>query len=114
LRSLQDIFRGALIQDQREVRISIRDLNPGTTSFTFPDSYVALSKNEKPYHGRVFLLHELESFVAEYSLPVDDDSGTYDRYWEGDFEKYIEFQIWEDEVVQPFIDRYRVSRFSEV
>ena len=103
-----------LIQGQSEIRIPIRDLNPATTSFTFPDSYVALSKNEKPYHGRVFLRHELESFVAEYGLPVDDDSRNYDRYWEGDFEKYIEFQIWEDDIVQPFIDHYHVSHFSEV
>ena len=39
-------------------------------------------------------------------MPVDDESFNYQRYWEGDFEKYIEFQIWEDSIVKPFIDRY--------
>ena len=95
-----------LIRDQHEVRIPILNLNPATTSFTFPDSYVALSKNEKPYYGKVFLLHELESFIAKYGLPVDDNSRNYQCYWEGDFEKYIEVQIWEDDIVQPFIDHY--------
>ncbi|MCG8362631.1 MAG: hypothetical protein MJA27_04755 [Pseudanabaenales cyanobacterium] len=95
-----------LVKEHLEVRIQICDLNPATTSFTFPDSYIALSNNKKPYHGKIFLLHELESFIEEYGIPCDDDSHNYERYWEGDFEKYIEFQIWEDSIVEPFIDRY--------
>ena len=94
------------MKDHLEVRIQIRDLDPATTSFTFPDSYVALSNNKKPYHGKVFLLHELENFIEEYGIPDNDASFNYERYWEGDFEKYIEVQIWEDNIVKPFIDRY--------
>lgn len=102
----ESIWFKNLIKEQSEVRIQLCDLNPATTSFTFPDSYVALSRNEKPFHGKVFLLHELEGFIEKYGMPVDDDSLNYQRYWEGDFEKYIEFQIWEDSIVKPFIDRY--------
>ncbi|MEM9092580.1 MAG: hypothetical protein AAGC93_28095 [Cyanobacteria bacterium P01_F01_bin.53] len=87
-----------LIRDHLEVRIPICDLNPATTSFTFPDSYIALSNNNKPYHGKIFLLHELESFIAEYGMPCDDTSRNYEHYWKGDFEKYIEFQIWENSI----------------
>ena len=95
-----------LNKEHLEARIQICDLNPATTSFTFPDSYVSLSSNQKPYHGKVFLLHELETFIEEYGMPCDDNSLNYERYWEGDFEKYIEFQIWEDSIVAPLIDRY--------
>ncbi|MFG6094801.1 hypothetical protein SPB21_06105 [Leptothoe sp. ISB3NOV94-8A] len=95
-----------LAKEHLEVSIPICDLNPETTSFTFPDSYVALSDNKKPYHGKVFLLHELNSLISEYGMPCDDDYHNYERYWEGDFEKYIEFQIWENNIVEPFIDRY--------
>ena len=95
-----------LVKDHLEVRIQIRDLDPATTSFTFPDSYVALSNNKKPYHGKVFLLHELKNFIEEYGIPDNDASFNYERYWEGDFEKYIEVQIWEDNIVKPCIDRY--------
>ena len=95
-----------LIQNQCEIRIPLGNLNPATTSFTFPDSYVALSSNTKPYHGKVFLLHELEYVIDNYGLPNDDTSLNYQKYWEGDFEKYIEFQIWEDDLIKPFIARY--------
>ena len=96
-----------LNENQSEIRILLKDLNPATASFTFPDSYVSLSSKTEPYHGKVFLLDELESFVAEYGLPNDDTSLNYERYWLGSFEKYLEVQIWEDEIVQPFIDRFR-------
>lgn len=102
----ESIWFKNLIKEQKEVRIKLCDLNPATTSFTFPDSYVALSRNEKPFHGKVFLLHELENFIIEYGMPVDDDSLNYQRYWEGNFEKYIEFKIWEDSIVKPFVDAH--------
>ena len=92
-----------LNQNHAEIRIPIEELNPATVSFTFPDSYVALSSNTKPYHGKVFLLCELESIVRKYGLPADDVSLDYKNYWLGNFEKYIEFQVWEDVIVQPFI-----------
>lgn len=94
-----------LIKGQLEIRIQICDLNPATTSFTYPDSYIALSNSEKPYHGKVFLLHELESVIQKYGIPIDDISLNYQRYWEGNFEKYIEFQIWENTIIDPFIKR---------
>ena len=102
----ESIWLKNLAKEHSEVKIQIFDLNPETTSFTFPDSYIALSKDKKPYHGKVFLLHELESFIGKYGMPCDGGSYNYERYWEGDFEKYIEFQIWEDNIVKPFIDKY--------
>lgn len=95
-----------LIQNQTEIRIPIRDLNPPTVSFTFPDSYIALSRNTKPYHNQVFILDELENVVNKYGLPNDDLPLNYEKYWLGDFEKYIEVQIWDDNTVKPFIDRF--------
>ena len=95
-----------LNEDHLEVTISLSSLDPQTTSFTFPDSYVALSNSEKPYHGKVFLLQELEGVVSKYGMPEDKKPPNYQSYWKGDFEKYIEFQIWEDEIVQPFVSEY--------
>lgn len=95
-----------LAKDHREIRIMLSSLDPKTTSFTFPDSYVALSSDEKPYHGKVFLLTELKSVVCQYGMPKDEQPLNYQSYWKGDFEKYIEFQVWEDEIVQPFVSEY--------
>ena len=36
-----------LIKGQYEINIPLDKLNPATTSFTYPDSYVALSRNEE-------------------------------------------------------------------
>ena len=106
----ESIWFKHLIKNQSEIRIPIKDLNPATVSFTFPDSYVSLSSDAKPYHGKVFLLNELERFVARYGLPTDDTSLNYEKYWLGDFEKYIEVQVWEDKLVQPFIKRFLKQR----
>ena len=100
-------FHG-LVREHLEIKIALSSLDPQTTSFTFPDSYVALSSNEKPYHGQVFLLPDLESVVGKYGMPKDERVSDYQSYWKGDFEKYIEFQIWEDQIVQPFIAEYRL------
>lgn len=98
-----------LVKEHLEIRIDIDSLNPKTTSFTFPDSYIALSRNDKPYHGKVFILSELRSVVEKYGLPADTNASSYRNYWEGDFEKYIELQIWDNKTVQPFIDKYLSS-----
>ena len=92
-----------LIEEQLEIKIQLCNLNPATTSSTYSDSYIALSKNEKPYYGKVFLIHELESVIDRYGMPIDDVSLDYQGYWKNDFEKYIEFQIWEDNIIQPFL-----------
>lgn len=62
----QSIWFKNLIKDQLEIKIQLCDLNPATTSFTFPDSYVALSRNKKPFHGKVFLLDELKKVFEKY------------------------------------------------
>lgn len=98
-----------LIEGQLEVRIELCNLSPATTSFTFPDSYVALSSKRRPYHDKVFLFDELESVINKYGMPTDEAAPVYEGYWKGDFEKYIEFQIWEDAIVQPFIEAYQFN-----
>ena len=71
-----------------------------------------MSSKTKPYHGKVFLLDELKGVVDKYGLPADDTSLDYDSYWLRDFEKYIEFQVWEDEIIQPFIDLFYEERIQ--
>lgn len=98
----ESIWFKCLNQKHSEIKIPIKGLNPATVSFTYPDSYVAFTSKTKPYHGKVFLLTELESVIAKYGLPADDTSANYDSYWTRDFEKYIEFQVWEDEIIQGY------------
>jgi hypothetical protein len=55
----------------------------------------------RPYHGKVFLLQELDEVVTRYGLPTDDTS--YVGYQHRPFEKYIEVQVWSDQPVGAFL-----------
>jgi hypothetical protein len=96
-------FRG-LSPHMQEVVVPLRDLVQETTSFTYPDSFTAmefgpqfdLPQVPRPYHGKVFLLQELDEVVARYGVPTDEDS-RYVGYQNRPFEKYIEFQVWSDQ-----------------
>lgn len=81
--------------DQRELRISLSELDPEVTSLTFPDSFVALTRNDKPYYNQVFLLSEIDELVARFGVPGNDQLVPYERYWETEFELYIEVQLWD-------------------
>jgi len=80
----------------QEIKINIASLDPATTSITYPDSFIALTQESRPYHGQVYLLNELEGLVMQHGLPDNDNKVPYERYWETDFELYIEFQLWEE------------------
>jgi hypothetical protein len=63
---------------------------------TYPDSFIAMTRRDKPYYRKVFLLSETASVVEEYGIPQNDHLVPYDRYWETDFELYIEVQVWDN------------------
>jgi hypothetical protein len=88
-------FKNLNAQHQ-ELKIDISKLDPKTASSTYPDSFISLTQKTKPFHGQIFLLHEIEELVCTHGLPCNDHLVPYDRYWETDFELYIEVQIWDD------------------
>ena len=95
-----------LNDNHREVRIKLNKLDPETTTFTYPDSFVSFSKKLKPYYGELFMLHQLEEVITTYGFPEDDLSPNYDKYWEKTSIEYIEFQIWDNKTVDPYIKKY--------
>lgn len=88
-------FKG-LNDQHKELRIELVKLNPKTTSVTFPDSFVSMTRQDKPYYRKVYFLHELPHVVETYGFPRDDAEVTYEEYWRTDFEVYVELQIWEE------------------
>lgn len=80
---------------QSELKILLSELDPETTSLTYPDSFVALSRGDKPYFNQVFLLSEVSEIVERFGVPDNDQVVPYERYWETDFELYIEVQLWD-------------------
>ena len=81
------------------LELLIKDLPFDQVSLTFPDSFVAMTQMEKPYYEHVFMLDELDEMVSLFGLPEDEVPDSYVRYWEGDFEKYVEVQIWDDSII---------------
>jgi hypothetical protein len=94
----------------RSLKIPLAELPPRTTSITFPDSFLAMTAANKPYYEKVFLLEELAEVVEEYGYRNAPSPAEYDRYWEGDFEHYIEIQVWDDGVVEPYRRQWRCQQ----
>lgn len=93
------------------VRVSLSALSPQTTSFTYPDSVVAMRFGPKyglppdpirPYHEQVFLIDQLDEMIGQYGLPDDGGSASdaYADYHKKEFEKYIEVQVWTDDPIR--------------
>jgi hypothetical protein len=100
--------------ESRSVRLALDALPRDQTSFTYPDSAVAMRVGPEfglppdplqPYHDRVFMLDELAEVVAQYGLPAHDPADGYDDYHRRTFEKYIEVQLWSDAPVRDFLHR---------
>jgi hypothetical protein len=87
---------GGLNEDHEKISVPLSEFPNRSTSVTYPDSYIAMSREDKPYFEKVYFLDELEEFVSSYGLPEDEEPELYERYWVGDFEKYIEIQVWDD------------------
>ena len=81
--------------NQGELRIPLSELDPEVTSLTYPDSFIALTRDDKPYYNQVFLLNEVSRLVTRFGIPENDHEIPYERYWETDFELYIEVQLWD-------------------
>jgi hypothetical protein len=103
-----------LYANTRNVRLSLKQLDPDTTSFTYPDSVVSMRLGPafglpvdpvRPYHEKVFRLSELDSVVSEYGLPNDapEEGDAYADYHLKEFERYIEVQVWDDESVAEWL-----------
>ncbi len=78
-----------------ELRIPLSQLDPEVTSLTFPDSFIALTRDDKPYYNQVFLLSEVSELFTRFSILGKEPEVPYERYWESDFELYIEVQLWD-------------------
>jgi len=96
-----DWFFG-LNDKHRELRIPLNELNEGLVSFTYPDSFIAMSDATKPYYEKVYMLSELSEMINTYGLPKSKKPASYEKYWEADFEHYIEVQIWCDSIVESY------------
>ncbi|MGQ7262592.1 hypothetical protein [Vreelandella sp. V005] len=81
--------------NQSGLKILLSELDLETTSLTYPDSFIALSRDDKPYFNHVFLLSEINELVTRFGIPENDYVVPYERYWETDFELYIEVQLWD-------------------
>jgi len=72
-------YRG-LSNDMEEIRLPLSSLPATVTSFTYPDSFTAMGfgadfgipYEPRDYHGKVFLLDELDEVIGKHGLPSDE------------------------------------------
>jgi hypothetical protein len=100
-----------LASGMQSVTLAMTQLPPDQSTFTYPDSFTAMGTvsafglpyERRPYHGRVFRLHELPRVVQRYGLPDGGPASGYAGYERRTFEKYIEVQLWTDDPIQRYL-----------
>ena len=88
--------------EHRVIRIPISKLPDKSVSITFPDSYITMTNSGKPYYEKVYFISEIQKILSEYGIPKDELPETYENYWEGEFEKYYEVQVWDDKILSTY------------
>jgi len=104
-----------LAEDMECVRLPLSALPPAQTSFTYPDSFTAIGSGaphgvghqRRPYHGRVFLLHELPGLVEQFGIPDPRWNGQQQTWTTWPAEAYIEVQLWTDEPIEAYLPGQR-------
>ncbi|MBM4246794.1 MAG: hypothetical protein FJ148_23880 [Deltaproteobacteria bacterium] len=89
----------------REVVVPLSALPESVSSFTVPDSAIAMGflprfdipYERRPYHAQVFRMSQLSKVMREHGLPVGDTEDGYAGYHRRALEKYVEIQVWSDE-----------------
>jgi hypothetical protein len=85
--------------DGRGLRIPLKAFCADTLSFTYGDTFPAMRlKDGKPYRGQVYVLSELEEVVGLYGLPQE-----WNPDGRGGAERYIEAQVWDEELLQKYL-----------
>ncbi len=101
-----------LNSNHKELRIGLSELPRNSVSVTFSDSFIAMTAEDKDYYEKVYFIDELKELVNKRGLPKNEKPESYENYWVGDFEKYIEVQVWDDEVVEPFRKHWQCQQGS--
>ena len=58
-----------------------------------------LETYRKDCNGKVFLLSEISNLISEYGLPSEEKSQVKESL---KYDKYIEAQVWDDEIIKEF------------
>ena len=87
-------------RDGCELRIDLEDFSPGILSFTYGDLFPTMRyKDGKEYREQVYVKEEIMELIHRYGLPQewnpDGKSGP---------ERYVEVQVWDDEVINTYMD----------
>jgi hypothetical protein len=81
------------------LEISIDEFTPETISFTYGDLFPTMRyKDGKPYREKLYLKEEIMKIIEQFGWPQEwNKDGTKGP------ERYIEVQIWDDEVITKFL-----------
>ena len=88
-----------------EIKIPITDLPSKSVSLTFPDSYIAMTNENKSYFEQVYFIEEAKDVLSKHGIPSDKIPESYNKYWEGDFELYYEVQVWDLEFLNHYFEK---------
>ncbi|MGN7358119.1 hypothetical protein ACTHPF_15190 [Paenibacillus sp. SAF-054] len=83
----------------KQIKIPITEFNEDSISFTYGDLFPTMRyKDGKEYRGQVYTLSEINEMLNKYGLPQE-----WNKEGKNGPERYIEVQIWNDEVINKYI-----------
>ncbi|CAI6052082.1 hypothetical protein [Cohnella sp. JJ-181] len=84
--------------DGRELKIRLDDFSPHVVSFTYGDLFPTMRyRDDRAYRGQVYTLQEMKTLIERYGWPQ-----VWNREGNNGPERYIEAQVWDDDVVQMY------------
>ncbi|SEO93743.1 hypothetical protein [Paenibacillus sp. OV219] len=91
-----------------KLSISLDELPDDRISFTYGDLFPTMRYEDgKPYRKQVYTKSEIAALVDQYGLPqIWNSNGDHGP------ERYIEFQLWDDEIIDQFVNRIHAERRS--
>ncbi|WMT39682.1 hypothetical protein RE628_20085 [Paenibacillus sp. D2_2] len=80
------------------ITINLDEFDENTISFTYGDLFPTMRyQDNKPYRRQVYSKQEIVKVIDEFKMPQE-----WNRNGDKGPERYIEVQIWDDEVIQRY------------
>lgn len=87
-------------RDGKALKIPLDQFDPATISFTYGDLFPTMRfKDSKPYRDKVYTKPEIIALIEEFGWPQ-----VWNRNGDLGPERYIEVQVWDDRIIQKYLN----------
>ncbi|MFC7680749.1 hypothetical protein [Paenibacillus sp. GCM10028914] len=86
-------------RDSDKIAIDLDEFTETSISFTYGDLFPTMRfEDNKPYRKQIYTKQEIMEVIKKFGLPQE-----WNRYGDKGPERYIEVQVWDEEVIQRYM-----------